>query len=163
MGKNSRNRMEAARPSVGTPRLRVVPMLISAAIAACLTSLGFLVINRHHDARKPVDSAVTPQATAPDALIDSLLEIPRVPSNTDIGFLNLATAPGLPPDQRGRIVSDGLRTLDSWAAAVTEQTWKNHHRYLENPGEFKNEIEWKLAMMCTVLGQDFKVRYPARP
>lgn len=134
-------------------------MLISAAIAAWLTSLGFLVTNRHRDARKPVDSAVTSQAAAPEALIDSLLEIPRVPSNTDIGFLNLATAPGLPPDQRGRIVSDGLRTLDSWAASVTEQTWKNHHRYLENPGEFKNEIEWKLAMMCTVLGQDFKVRY----
>lgn len=159
MGKHSRNRTEAARLSAGAPRLRVVPMLISAAIAAWLTSLGFLAANRHDDARKPVDPVVTPLASAPERLIDSLLEIPRVPSNSDIGFLNLATAPGLPPDQRGRIVSDGLKTLDNWAAAVAEQTWKNHHRYLENPGEFKSEVEWKLAMMCTVLGQDFKVRY----
>lgn len=132
-------------------------MLFSAAIAASLTSVGFLVANRHDEARKPDDP--TPQPPAAGALVDSLLEIPRVPSNSDIGFLNLATVPGLPPDQRNRIVSDGLKTLDSWAAAVTEQTWKNHHRYLENPGEFKNEVEWKLAMMCTVLGQDFKVRY----
>lgn len=157
MGKNTKNRKEAARLNAGVPRLRVVPMLISAAVATSITSIGFLAANRHDEARKPVDP--TPQPTAAGELVDSLLEIPQVPQNSDIGFLNLVTAPGLPSDQRGRIVSDGLRTLDAWAATVAEQTWKNHHRYLDNPGEFKNEIEWKLAMMCTVLGQDFKVRY----
>lgn len=157
MGKNTRNWKEVARLNNATPRLRVVPMLVSAAIAACLTAFGFLATSRHDEAPKPVDPA--PQTPAAGALVNSLLEIPRVPPNSDIGFLNLVTAPGLPPDQRGRIVSDGLKTLDSWASAVAEQTWKNHHHYLDNPGEFKNEIEWRLAMMCTVLGQDFKVRY----
>jgi hypothetical protein len=134
-------------------------MLVSAASAACLTAFGFLAAYRNNEAKEPASTAVAPPTPATGALVASLLEIPRVPPNSDIGYLNLVTAPGLPADERGRIVSDGLRTLDSWAAAVAEQTWKNHHRYLENPGEFKNEVEWRLAMMCTVLGQDFKVRY----
>jgi hypothetical protein len=159
MGKNKENQKSDVRSHGEVPRFQVVPMLVSAAIAAWITSLVFLVANRQDTARKPVEPVAAPKTPAAGALIESLLEIPKVPSDADIGFLNLATAPGLPPDQRARIIGDGLKTLDAWAAAVAEQTWKNHHRYLENPKEFKSEVEWKLAMMCTVLGQDFKVRY----
>lgn len=42
---------------------------------------------------------------------------------------------------------------------MSQQTQKNYHRYLKNPDEFKSEVEWRMAMICTVLGQDFKVRY----
>jgi hypothetical protein len=36
---------------------------------------------------------------------------------------------------------------------------RNHHRYLEDPSDFGSEPAWKLAMMCSVLGQDLRVRY----
>jgi hypothetical protein len=156
-----RNR-SAARIVGMSARPRLVPMLISTAIAVVITSLGFTAANRNHETRKQAETDVTPQTLA-GALIDSLPEIPRMPENSEIGFLNLATAPGLPPQERSRIIEDGLKTLNIWAAAVTEQTFKNHHRYLKNPGEFINEAEWKLAMLRTVIGQDFNVRYdPAR-
>jgi hypothetical protein len=62
-------------------------------------------------------------------------------------------------NKREKIIADCLKTLDQWAARVAEQTWKNLHRYHENPQEYKSEAEWRLAMMCSVLGQDFKLRY----
>ena len=157
MGQARNKKHAASRPTSG--RLPVLPMLVSAAIAACVTSFGFLAAHRNGEAQKSAVSAVTPQAPTAGALIDSLLDIPKVPTDSEIGFLNLVTAPGLPSAQRGAIIGDGLKTLDKWAAAVAEQTFKNHHRYLKNPEEFKSEVEWKLGMMCTVLGQDFKVRY----
>jgi hypothetical protein len=141
--------------SVSCPR--AAQMLLSATVAASLTAIIFLVANRNDKGLEPVESAL--QSPDSGELIVSLLEIPKVSHDSDIGFLNLATAPGISSEQRNRIISDGLRTLDTWAASVAEQTWKNRHRYLENQREFKNEIEWKLGMMCTVLGQDFKVRY----
>jgi regulator of sirC expression with transglutaminase-like and TPR domain len=164
MGKNFRMRIQAAaRLSGERSRMRRAPMLISAVIAAVITSLGFMAAHRQREARNQPEPVVTPQTSDAGVLIDSLLEIPRVPANSEIGFLNLATAPGLPPQERSGIIEDGLKTLNIWAAAVTEQTFKNHHRYLKNPGEYKNEAEWKMAMLRTVIGQDFNVRYdPAR-
>lgn len=143
--------------------MRLTPMLISAVIAAVITSLGFMAVNRHREARKQAEPAVTPQSSDSVALIASLLEIPKVPANSDIALMNLTTAPGLPPQQRAEIIENGLKTLNIWAAAVNEQTYKNHHRYLKNPGEYNNEAGWKLAMLRTIIGQDFNVRYdPAR-
>jgi hypothetical protein len=164
MGKNSRMRIQAAARLDGErARKRLVPMLMSAFIAAVITSLGFMAANRHREARNQAAPVATPQLSDTGALIASLLEIPKVPANSDIALMNLTTAPGLPPQQRAEIIENGLKTLNIWAAAVTERTFKNHHRYLKDQGVYKNEAEWKLAMLRTIIGLDFNVRYdPAR-
>jgi hypothetical protein len=127
MGKNSRTRNQAAARLPGEPTpMRLAPILISALLANVITSLGFMAAHRHREARKQADPVVTPQASAAGALIDCLLEIPRVPANSVIAFLNLATAPGLPPQQRPGMIEDGLKTLNIWPPVTVLRLRQTH-------------------------------------
>ncbi len=129
-------------------------MLISAVVAAGLTALGFLVATKSRDAKTPSSSTLPPSSSVA-ATITSLIDPQVLPLDADPALLNLLCAPGVTAAE----MSAYLKTLDEWATAIGDSTRRNHHRYLENPKEFASEAEWKLAMMCTVIGQDFKVRY----
>ena len=131
-------------------------MLISAAVAAGLTALGFLAATKRTDASTSSPSSPPPSSSVA-ATIGSLIDPPAVPVDADPALLNLLCAPGVSQTELGSC----LKTLDEWATVIGDNTRRNLHRYLESPKEFANEAEWKLAMMCTVIGQDFKVRYDA--
>jgi uncharacterized protein YbcC (UPF0753/DUF2309 family) len=105
--------------------------------------------------------SISKNDTAADT-IQSFLGIPNLPEDADIALLNLLVTPGLLAEEKEKVIENCLKTLDHWAKTVAEQTWKNHHRYQANPQEYKSEAEWRLAMMCTILGQDFKLRYDPR-
>jgi hypothetical protein len=139
-------------------RVPLRPMMISALVGAILTTLVFLAVRKNQV--PPVSSTpeVRPEVLSAARVIESLLSPPSIPDTTDIAVLNLACCPAL-GDSPGKAMGAYLKTLDQWASAVGEVTSKNFHRHIENPTEFNNEAEWRLAMMCTVLGQDFKVRY----
>ena len=160
MGKRARNRLVAeARSRDQGQRIRALPMLISAVIASLITALCFAALVKPREVRHPLPPAAAPSPPSTLGFIDSLIVTPSVPADAEIALLNLACAPVAPSSPKSRTIRDHLKTLDEWASTVSDQTRKNYHRYLENPKEFSNETEWKLAMMCTILGKDFKVRY----
>lgn len=160
MGKRTQIQKEIIARSKGDGRRsRAVLVLVAAAITAFLTSQVFIFTRKNSIKQQLGSTAITDSQSAALELMDSLIVPPVINESTDIALLNLTAAPGLAPDERSRIIGESMKTLDSWAETVKEQTWKNHYRYLQNPSEFKSEVEWKMAMMCTVLGQDFKVRY----
>lgn len=77
----------------------------------------------------------------------------------DIGLTNLLCAEGL----RGSENSDldkSLNRLDEMAARVRLETDRNMHRFRSNPAEYENsEPYYRMAMLVTVLQQDFGIRY----
>ena len=129
-------------------------MLISAAAAASLTAIGFLAASKPTGASTSSPSSPPPSSSVA-ATVSGLIDPPVLPVGADPALLNLLCAPGVSQTE----LDAYLKTLDEWATAIGDNTRRNHHRYQENPKEFASEAEWKLAMMCTVLGQDFKVRY----
>ncbi|MFM2199574.1 MAG: hypothetical protein RLZZ505_3006 [Verrucomicrobiota bacterium] len=161
MGKRTQIRNEAIASSQSKAiKSRVILMVVTSIVACSVTALFFnsrSVSSNNSDQQNSVTSP-TQQLTTPQ-LIDSLLVQPTLADNTDIALLNLAVTPGLPPSDRGRIIRESLDTLDQWAKAIMAETYRNRHHYLNKPDEFGNEAGWKMAMMCSVLGQDFKVRY----
>ena len=160
MGKHARNRVMAQAVSSNQgQRIRALPLLISAVSASLITALCFATLVKPREVRHPLPPAATPTLPPTLGFIDSLIVPPSVPADAEIALLNLACAPVAPSSSKSRTIRDHLKTLDEWASTVSDQTRKNYHRYLENPKEFSNETEWKLAMMCTILGKDFKVRY----
>jgi Transglutaminase-like superfamily len=140
-------------------RIKVVPMIVCAVVTALATSLVWVSEAKRHTSQSPGAPAAPDKDSSSLSLIDSLLAPPADPADAEIALLNLACAPNRSGTSNAGTLNQGLRTLDQWAAAVADQTFKNLHRYQENPREFGSEAEWRMAMMVTVLGQDFKVRY----
>jgi hypothetical protein len=101
-------------------------------------------------------------AAAAEEKIQDLVGVPKLPADADIALLNLLATPGLNAEEKDEVIAYCLKTLDEWAKTVAAQTSQNLHRYRANPKEYKSEAEWQLAMMCTILGQDFKLRYDPR-
>ena len=132
--------------------------MIAAFVGAILTALVFIGVRKNQPPPISSTSDLHPETLPATRLIESLLAAPSFSEATDIAVLNLACCPTL-SDPTGKPMGAYLKTLDQWASSVGEVTSKNFHRHLENPAEFGSETEWRLAMMCTVLGQDFKVRY----
>jgi hypothetical protein len=134
-----------------------LPMTLSALAASVVTALVFVAFKaKPSDLSSPTRTEPTASATWSPA---ALLAAPEVPADADLALLNLSCCPSFTPESSSTPFAPYLKTLDDWAISVAEVTRNNYHRYLENPQEFASETEWKLAMMCTVLGQDFKVRY----
>ncbi|MFN4944259.1 MAG: transglutaminase family protein [Akkermansiaceae bacterium] len=158
MGKRTQLQKGAiAHDEANANRTRRSAIIATALGSALVTSLLFTSINDKEVNSSP--SATSPKNTDALKLIDGMLSYPSISDQNDIAFLNLAAAPGLNPNEREKIIQNSLQSLDKWAAAVSQQTQKNYQRYLKNPDGFKSEVEWRMAMICTVLGQDFKVRY----
>ena len=85
-------------------------------------------------------------------------------SDAELGRMDIATVillctpsvPGFAPVDLEKC----LRTLDYMVEGVRNEAARNWHRFLENPAESENsEAYFKVAMMITVLCQDFKVAY----
>lgn len=90
----------------------------------------------------------------------SLLALkPHQLEGSDIALLNLLCAEGL----RGSGKLDLDKTLDGiddMATRVRVETERNFHRFRSNPAEYENsEAYFRMAMLVTVLQQDFGVRY----
>jgi hypothetical protein len=165
MGKRTQIQKEIAASGAGGKRSSpLMPLLVSAAVAACLTAIIFTASNRSRDPRTAAEPPSPPKANPAAETVKALLDSPNLPAGADIALLNLMVTPGLPADQgkKDKIIAAHLKTLDHWAKTVADQTWKNLHRYHANPQEHKSEAEWRLAMMCSILGQDFKLRYNPR-
>jgi regulator of sirC expression with transglutaminase-like and TPR domain len=161
MGKRTQIRNEAIASSQSKAiKSRVILMVVTSIVACSVTALFFTSrsVSSNNSAQQNSVASPSQQLTTPQ-LIDSLLVQPSLADNTDIALLNLAVTPGLPPSDRGRIIRESLDTLDQWAKAIMAETYRNRHHYLNKPDEFGNEAGWKMAMMCSVLGKDFKVRY----
>lgn len=147
-------------------------MLLSAAGAAVVTAVLFLVAGKQARLTRPnpntplpvplgsvppsLDACVFPPVPPADAAtVEAILAPPPLPAAADPALINLLCAPGVTADER----TAHLQTLDAMAAAISDATARNYHRYQQNPAEFDSEACWRLAMMCTVLGQDFGIRY----
>ena len=161
MARRSPNSAKELRNS-GTPELRrggeipLFPMLLSAAGAAIVTAALFFAAGKRTPQNSPPASTPMPAilGSAPPSL-DACVFPPAPSADADPAVLNLLCAPGLSPSER----EDCLTTLEQMTAAVRAATAGNYHRFVANPKEFGSEVEWRMAMMTTVLGQDFRVRY----
>ena len=159
------SRRPSSRPTAkqnhGTPERRFpwLHVLVAATSAATLTASVCLSGKGRTDAVAPVPERKATAAPAVSAAVGALLVPAPLPADADPGLLNLLCAPDVSEDASGRKLAANLKTLDDWAAHIAWQTSRNLHRFRENPEDFGTEPEWRLAMMCTVLGQDLKVRY----
>ena len=159
MSQTSRQRQNESRQAKCSKasRISLKPMVISAAVSAIIASL----ITTAALKQKQQASVSLPPSSANHVLdtIDSLLSSPTLPDSFDIAILNLACAPDINGKDKDAILKSHLGTLEHWVDHVREQTARNYHHYLEDPKQFKNEADWKLGMMVTIIAQDFKLRY----
>lgn len=163
MGKYSQPRKEPAAVSTReSPAVPLLPIFISAAVAALLTAIFFVAANRSKQSPTNVEPNSVSKFDAAEKTIQELLGVPKLPADADIALLNLMVTPGLIAEEKDEVIAYCLKTLDEWSKTVAEQTSRNLHRYRANPKEYKSEAEWRLAMMCTILGQDYKLRYDPR-
>jgi hypothetical protein len=95
----------------------------------------------------------------PTKLTQLLALPPEQLDKVDIARMNLLCAEGLSGSE-DLDVQQNLDTLDSWAQHVKEETFRNYHRFLDNPGEYNNsEAYYRMAMLAMVLQEDFNVHY----
>jgi hypothetical protein len=141
-----------------------VTAFVASSVSAIVTA--FIFSHNQPKIKKNQPTAASTEASTTlltNSLMQQLLGTPSVPENADIAWLNLACSPEI-TDAESSItdsaaMSARLNTLKMWSTQIAELTTRNYHRYTENPGEYKNEAEWRLAMMRTIIGQDFRVKY----
>ncbi len=103
--------------------------------------------------------ASTPLCASSPSLDGLCREIQEEDKSIDVLALNLAIAREI-PSLRSLDVSKYQRVLDSWADHVRREVQRNLHRFRAAPKDFNNSQAYFTAMMlCTVVGQDFQVRY----
>jgi tetratricopeptide (TPR) repeat protein len=77
----------------------------------------------------------------------------------DIGLTNLLCAEGLRGSENLDL-DKSLNRLDEMATRVRLETGRNLYRFRSNPAEYENsEPYYRMAMLVTVLQQDFGIRY----
>ena len=77
----------------------------------------------------------------------------------DIAYLNLRCAEGL-PGAKGLAPRGCLAKLDRWATWVSNETEKNLYRFHRSPKQYRNsEAYFRMALLVTVVAQDFRCRY----
>jgi regulator of sirC expression with transglutaminase-like and TPR domain len=80
-------------------------------------------------------------------------------ANTDIAEMNLLCAADL-PGADGLDIRRCLRDIESWSNHVRAETDRYFHKYRERPEQFSHsEADYRMAMLATVLQQDFGVTY----
>jgi hypothetical protein len=89
-----------------------------------------------------------------ESLVKSL-DAPEIPETADLALLNLLCDPSLERDE----IAKYLLMVDAMAEAVRKETEREQARYISKPTEYSSEVEWRLCMLSTVLGQDFNVKY----
>ena len=112
------------------------------------------VVNRTrtiHDAPLPPHGQFT---------LETMLErSPDGINGIDIAEMNLLCAKGLPGTEQLNIPAL-LARLDQWAAVAQKSIAQNQHRFVENPGEYKNsENFFRMVMLVLTLQQEFGVHY----
>ncbi len=93
-------------------------------------------------------------------LLHDLLNLPDADfEKLDVVELNLAIVREIPAC--GQLdVARYRRTVDGWAERVKEETNRHWYRFERNPADYENSTGYFCALvMCTVIGQDFNVRY----
>lgn len=101
-----------------------------------------------------------PARNARSRTLDDLSKLPDTAfENLDIIELNLAIACEI-PKCRELDAERYQTTVDEWAAWIKQETERHRYRFEQNPAEYRNSEAYFCALvMCTVIGQDFKVRY----
>ena len=95
----------------------------------------------------------------PTNLTQLLALPPEQLEKVDVARMNLLCAEGLRGSEN-LDVQQHLDTLDSWTGHVEDETIRNHHRFLEHPEEYNNsEAYYRMAMLATVLQEDFQTHY----
>jgi hypothetical protein len=80
-------------------------------------------------------------------------------AQVDFALMNLLCAEGLPGHGKTN-AKEYLRRLDQMTQEVRAETARNYYRFISNPAEFDNsEPFYKVAMISTVLEQDFGLKY----
>ena len=158
-----KNRIETSEPA-GTRKMRCSSRgIFLIGFVVILTALTtYLLTVSVLKAEEPVShtpNTVKKSSISPISIVDSLLAHPNLNNTGDIALLNLACAPSINGSDRSLVIQNLNDTLGHWALQVGENTQKNYHRYAENTSGFESEAEWRMAMMVTILGQDFKLRY----
>ncbi len=98
---------------------------------------------------KPVDVSIETNFVPPSELNDPL----------QAAKLNLLCAKGL-KGAEDLDIDKCLNTLQKWAEWVKHETDRNLHKFKENPKEYYNsEAYFRMALLVTVLQQDFGVKY----
>ena len=123
------------------------------------TGIGFWMSSGNKIEPLPVQTVSKEQDLAPLTL-GRLTELSEDElTSVDVALMNLLCSEGLPG--RGQAaISSYMLALDRMAKAVQAETARNYHRFVEKPGEFESSEEfYKIALMNTVLGQDFGLRY----
>lgn len=142
------------------PRSRSVPLLLAFVGGVALTSLVAVLFARSDAGTRQATSG-NPSTAACEEVIRWLRnESPDLSgAKTDIAVLNLACCADFGRKAGEPDTAAALAELDNWAGTIRRATARNYHRYLADPAEFGSEAGWKLAMMCTILGQDLRIRY----
>jgi hypothetical protein len=95
----------------------------------------------------------------PTNLTQLLALPPEQLEKCDIARMNLLCAEGLRGSE-DLDVQQNLNTLDSWAQHVKDETFRNYHRFLDHPEDYKNsEAYYRMAMLAMVLQEDFNTHY----
>ena len=131
-----------------------------AAIAATATLLVVAVI-WHRNATAPKANAISSKTSTDEKwTLAALLALkPHQFEGLDIAVTNLLCAEGLRGSENLDL-DKTLDRLDEMATRVRLETDRNMHRFRSNPAESENsEPYYRMAMLVTVLQQDFGIRY----
>lgn len=101
MGKRTQYQKDTfTRDKTNADRSRKSAIIATAMISSFITSIIFLAV-KDKESSSPPSVTIGKNADTLD-LIDGLLSFPGISDQTDIAFLNLATAPGLTPTNAKR-------------------------------------------------------------
>lgn len=114
----------------------------------------------HRDANTPKVNPIFQTSTAEKWTLAAMLALkPHQIDELDIGLTNLLCAEGLHGSENLDL-DKSLAHLDEMATRVRLETDRNMHRFRSNPAEYENsEPYYRMAMLVTVLQQDFGIRY----
>ena len=147
----------APQPSANSQSSRTLGILVLGISIGLI--LGFWLT----PSRQAIEAAPLPRPNkAKDAqlTLGRLAELPESElADIDIALTNLLCSEEL-PGRGERPTRTCLKVLDRMTEAVRSETSRNYHRFAANPAEFDHSEEfYKVAMLNTVLGQDFGLRY----
>ena len=122
-------------------------------------SAGVGVVSAADNATNQLPPKTSERFKQPTTLKELLALPPEQLENCDIARMNLLCAEGLRGSE-DLDVQKKLDTLDGWARHVEDETFRNYHRFLEHPEDYKkSEAYYRMMMLAMVLQQDFNAHY----
>jgi tetratricopeptide (TPR) repeat protein len=129
-------------------------------VVAAMVTLSAGAAIWHGNANAPKANAISKTSTNEKWTLAALLALkPHQIEELDIGLTNLICAEGLRGSEKLDL-DKSLDRLDEMATRVRLETDRNMHRFRATPAEYENsEAYYRMAMLVTVLQQDFGIIY----